>query len=207
MLRTPPSLAPGSSGAPGIRQVKCSIIKGLGLDFRSLLAGEPVVAGRLLVARGEVPPGTCLQGDLNPAVPGMHPSHRLAGRAAELQDEALDPLTRTLAGPFIAVAATSPSPSAPAALATATGGNAVAELAAVEEAVRRVAWGGDRRRGIARIELGGEHTGTAIVVHGEGRSVGLSVQGAAGAATGELAERLFERLRARGLDVTDLAVP
>jgi hypothetical protein len=82
----------------------------------------------------------------------------------------------------------------------------VAELSAIEEAVRRVAWGGDRRRGVARIELGGEHAGSAIVVHGEGQSVALSLHSVAGARTAELAERLLERLRARGLDVTGVDV-
>jgi hypothetical protein len=81
-----------------------------------------------------------------------------------------------------------------------------AEVAIVEEVVRRIAWGGDRRRGVARIELGGEHLGTAIVVEGEGRALTLSVELPPGARVTELPERLAERLRARGLEVTHVEV-
>lgn len=82
----------------------------------------------------------------------------------------------------------------------------LADLAAVEEVVRRVAWGGDRRSGVARIELGGAHLGTAIVVRGTGREVSLSIEVGRGSDVGELPARLLERLRARGLDVTELEV-
>jgi hypothetical protein len=80
------------------------------------------------------------------------------------------------------------------------------ELAAVEEAVQRVAWGGDRRAGVARIELGGAHLGTAIVVRGAGRSVALSIELGSGSDRSSLPERLVERLEARGLAVTSVEV-
>jgi hypothetical protein len=85
-------------------------------------------------------------------------------------------------------------------------GAGVAVLAGVEEAVRRIAWGGDRRRGVARIELGGEHLGTTVVVQGEGREVSLSIELAPGRDAGSLPERLAERLRARGLSLRDVDV-
>lgn len=185
---------------------KLSVFKRLGADFRSLLAHEPGVLGAVSRRPAGFAPGTHLGRDLDPSVPGLHPARRLGVAAAEAQEEALDPLTRSLAGTFIAVAPPGAAPvSLPGPVAT-PGGRAVSDFAAIEDAVRRVAWGGDRRRGVARIELGGEHEGTAIIVHGEGRSVGLSVHGAAGAATGELAERLLGRLRARGLEVSRVEV-
>jgi hypothetical protein len=79
-------------------------------------------------------------------------------------------------------------------------------VVALEEVVRRVAWGGDRRSGVARLELGGAHLGTAIVVRGAGREVALSIELARGSDAGTLPARLLERLRARGLEVTDVEV-
>ncbi len=95
----------------------------------------------------------------------------------------------------------------PATVAAAPAQNlGVNELVAFEEAVRRVAWGGDRRRGVARIELGGEYAGTSIVVRGEGRDVALRVEVARGCDARDLPARLVERLEARGLCVTELEV-
>jgi hypothetical protein len=77
---------------------------------------------------------------------------------------------------------------------------------AFEEAVRRVAWGGDRRRGVARIELGGKYAGTSIVVRGDGRDLAVRVEVARGSDAGDLPARLVERLEARGLRVIELEV-
>ena len=85
-------------------------------------------------------------------------------------------------------------------------GSGVAVLVGLEEAVRSIAWGGDRRRGVARIELGGEHLGTTLVVQGEGREVSLSIELAPGRDAGSLPERLTARLRARGLSLRDVEV-
>jgi hypothetical protein len=82
----------------------------------------------------------------------------------------------------------------------------VAEIAVLEEVVRRISWGGDRRSGVARIELGGAHQGTAILVRGAGREVALSIELGQGDDAGALPERLVARLRARGLAVTELEV-
>jgi hypothetical protein len=80
------------------------------------------------------------------------------------------------------------------------------ETALVQEVVRRVSWGGDRRRGVARIELDGAFSGTTVWVRGEGRSVELEVSFGPGLESDGLAERLLRRLQARGLDVTELEV-
>jgi hypothetical protein len=78
------------------------------------------------------------------------------------------------------------------------------ETRIVEEVVRRVAWGGDRRRGVARIELDGEYRGTTVWLESDGRTVELSVELAPGLDARALPERLLGRLRGRGLDVVEV---
>jgi hypothetical protein len=68
-----------------------------------------------------------------------------------------------------------------------------------------VLWGGDRRRGVARIELDGDFAGTTIWIRGEGRALELDVTLGPGLEGSGLTERLIGRLRARGLAVTELA--
>jgi hypothetical protein len=124
---------------------------------------------------------------------------------ATLLGELLDPLCRSLAasaGPaLLAPVGASPPASPSAQIAPSLG-----DLAVLEEVVRRVAWGGDRRSGVGRLELGGAHVGTAITVRGTGREVALSIELARGSEAGNLPARLVERLRARGLEVTEVEV-
>ena len=64
---------------------------------------------------------------------------------------------------------------------------------------RRVAWGGDRRKGSARIELSeGALAGATLVVHTEQRAVSVELELTAGAQGQGLQERIQERLEARG---------
>jgi hypothetical protein len=75
----------------------------------------------------------------------------------------------------------------------------------VAEVLRAVAWGGDRRRGAARLELGGSRFGgTSVVVHAEGREVTLELDGPRHSDAAELGARLKERLEKRGLVVRAL---
>ena len=68
---------------------------------------------------------------------------------------------------------------------------------------RRVAWGGDRRKGSARIELSeGALAGATLVVHTEQRSVSVELELPAGARGTGLEERLRERLEARGFSAS-----
>ena len=68
---------------------------------------------------------------------------------------------------------------------------------------RRVAWGGDRRKGSARIELSeGALAGATLVVHTEQRSVCVELELPAGARGSGLEERLRERLEARGFSAS-----
>jgi hypothetical protein len=66
---------------------------------------------------------------------------------------------------------------------------------------RRVAWGGDRRKGSARIELAvGPLAGSTLIVHAEQRSVTVELELAPGASlTGDWQQRILQRLNARGL--------
>jgi hypothetical protein len=115
----------------------------------------------------------------------------------------LDPLAMSLACVGGGPVATAEAVAAPAA-ATPVSGAFDVVLAA--EVLQRVAWGGDRRRGVARLELGGELAGAVVVVRGEGREVTLELTLPAGRSAGELPERLAARLAARGLVVRDLVV-
>jgi hypothetical protein len=80
------------------------------------------------------------------------------------------------------------------------------EPALVEQVVRRLVIGGDRRRGVARMDLDGEYAGTVVWVRGEGRAVELEVVLGPGLSENGLPERLLARLRARGLDVSSVEV-
>ena len=64
---------------------------------------------------------------------------------------------------------------------------------------RRVAWGGDRRKGSARIELSeGALAGATLIVHTEQRSVSVELELPAGVGAQGWEARLVERLEARG---------
>ena len=64
---------------------------------------------------------------------------------------------------------------------------------------RRVAWGGDRRKASARIELSeGALAGATLIVHTEQRSVSVELELPAGAGTQGWEARLQERLEGRG---------
>jgi len=79
--------------------------------------------------------------------------------------------------------------------------------ACVQDIVRQIAWGGDRRRGAARIELGaGRFAGASVLVEAEGNQVSLELRAPAGVDAALLGERLRERLEARGLVVRELSV-
>jgi hypothetical protein len=73
--------------------------------------------------------------------------------------------------------------------------------------VRRFAWGGDGRRTTARIEIGdGAWSGATIVVTAAAREVAVHVEVPTGLAAGAWCERLIERLRERGLELSELTI-
>lgn len=127
-----------------------------------------------------------------------HAKHRHPAPGAE---GALDPLTRSLATPGGLVF---PREATHRAEVRPVAPSDVVVARALEEVVRRVSWGGDRRRGVARIELGGAQAGTAIVVTGEGRDISVRIETRPGVELGALPGRLAERLRARGLSLVSV---
>lgn len=125
--------------------------------------------------------------------------------STEASESEIDPLELALTVPLAQVAAPQAGgglsgPDKPA------GPAASFETALVEHVVRRVVWGGDRRRGVARLELEGDYAGTTIWVRGEGRVLEVDITLGAGPESLALPARLLERLRARGLDVVELNV-
>jgi len=72
--------------------------------------------------------------------------------------------------------------------------------ALISALVRRVAWGGDRRRGSARIELSeGPLAGATLTVHTEAREVRVELDLPSGmAGAGDWSERIVRRLEERG---------
>ncbi len=74
----------------------------------------------------------------------------------------------------------------------------------VSDVVRSIAWGGNQRRGAARIELGGErYGGTRLVVEVDGDELRLRVDAPPGVDTDDLRARLAERFARRGLSLRD----
>lgn len=201
MVKPASSVAEAGLVAPRVGTDNPSNPKGLQGVFHALLARHALPSGassglwayeaQLLTQRGErgVTPGSS--------------SGRRPGAVAVQDDlgSALDPLNRSLALPGLTPTGLLHAPLAPP-------GTRVAgvDVAALEEAVRRVSWGGDARRGVARIELGGEYAGTAVVIRGEGRELSLRLELGRGADARGLTERLVARLTARGLRVTDVEI-
>jgi len=73
--------------------------------------------------------------------------------------------------------------------------------------VRKVAWGGDGRRGAARIELGaGELAGATILVESDNGALSVDVELPPGAAADVWRERLEKRFKGRGFDLVELNV-
>jgi hypothetical protein len=75
----------------------------------------------------------------------------------------------------------------------------VAEL--VERWVRRVAFGGDQRRGAVRLDIGqGRFTGAELVIVADGGRVSVDLSLPPAVADAELSARLRSRLEGRGYE-------
>jgi hypothetical protein len=97
---------------------------------------------------------------------------------------------------------------APVSPATATEEVASRARVSIEELlpqlVRRIAWGGDRRKGTVQMELGaGPHAGTTVTVHADHGRVRVEVDSAGGRGGDieALRSRIDARLKRRGLEV------
>jgi len=177
---------------------KQSLVQPLRDEFRLLM----------LAARGPVTPegSKCHWNSTEmhlPPAAGPEPGHRREAEAPGMDAEAtaqefIDPLELELSGAW--------SPVTQAADPIALGRSAPPgplEAVLACELVKRVQWGGDRRRGMARIELA---AGAVIVLGNEGREVTLDITLPPGDGADGLAERLSKRLEARGILVTAVTV-
>ena len=140
------------------------------------------------------------------------PASRCDGQAvpvsAELVEPEIDPLELALAPvPATGAASHTAGVTGLAAEQKGTAGASLAfETALIENVVKRVSFGGDRRRGVARLELDGDYAGTTLWVRGEGSTLELEVRLGVGLESSDLPERLLDRLRARGLEVSAVDV-
>lgn len=108
----------------------------------------------------------------------------------------IDPLARVIAHSTPATES-APSPTANPAFATDQ----------MWRAVRRLAWGGDRQRSVAYIELGaGELNGAALTLEARGDAISIVLDLPAGVSRADWAERLADRLARRGLEVRSVEV-
>ena len=77
----------------------------------------------------------------------------------------------------------------------------------LSETIRRIAWGGDRKQGTARVELGaGPYAGSALQVEAQGGALHIELTAPPGVDAASLAQRIEARLEERGLAVASLRV-
>lgn len=126
---------------------------------------------------------------------GLQGSEADPGRDEE-RSGALQPF---VLGPSISLPGPSPSLSAP----VPTG----APLIDPFSVLRSIAWGGDRRRGAARLELAGaHHAGTTVLIESDGGALSLSLEAPPGVDVHALADRLRARLERKGLTLQALEI-
>jgi hypothetical protein len=128
----------------------------------------------------------------------------LLGRCST-HDEASEPLARSLAqvaldaGSLGAVVEPQRSLAAPLIVPV--------HLSGMERLLKRVAWGGDGKRGVARIEFAaGALSGATLQIEANQGSLSLLLELPPGASSGEWVGRLRHRLRARGLRIDEFIV-
>lgn len=117
-------------------------------------------------------------------------------------DDPLDPTTRALAHLGQPLA---PAPALPAAGSAPTSAAPTPPSLEhlVPQVVRKIAWGGDKRKAAVRMELGGGLSGAVVVVHSDEGRLRVEVDGPAGEVD-RFRERIEARLRKKGLDVTEV---
>jgi hypothetical protein len=220
MVRTAPPASPASRDAQTPTNAQRSVAKSSGGEFRELLkalrhgarpgrpdagpvgaetraAADPQAAEVLSVRVGERDGqdrgGGSQDGEREPNGPLDD---------ASWSEAAVDPIYRALAqtGPRLPAAIEAATPAANAVL--------IPELEMLlSRLVKRAAWGGDGRKGTARLELGaGPLEGATLLVHAEDGELSIDLELPPGAATEEWRDRLLARLAARGLTVRELTV-
>ncbi len=109
--------------------------------------------------------------------------------------DVLDPMARTLAQPLVRGAEPAPAAAPPSPLSPPD------ELL-LDRLVKRLSWGGNGRRGSARIELGaGSLAGATLLVHADGSELTLEIEGADPRAAEEFTARISQRLGDKGFSL------
>jgi len=109
-----------------------------------------------------------------------------------------DPLVRVFAASPLA------QPTPDAAAARALPGMLAPELL---QLLRRVAWSGDRSRGVAYLEIGaGELAGATLTIESHSGQVSLALELPPGASSRDWEQRLSSRLERCGLNVASVVV-
>jgi hypothetical protein len=136
------------------------------------------------------------------------PAPKPSPRGAADDDDALSLLRQAARlAPPVPIAVGAPAAAAPVAAPVLDGAVRALLPELMASLVRRIAWGGDARRGSVRIELsGGALAGATLVVHAEGGRVQVELDTPPGADVSRWTERLALCLDARGIDVASLDV-
>jgi hypothetical protein len=214
--QNPAAKPPGSHGSvlAGLSARKPLKLEG-NFRFKELLgeARPPLTGERRPLGRPPEPAGDpALARSDEPCAPNPRPGAGdgdppPAGRELELAEHAPrpepgpDPIARLL----LQAAPRAPLPVEPAAPPPNAALPQLEQLLAA--LVRRAAWGGDGRKGAARLEIGaGALEGATLQVISEGGELSIDLVLPPGAPAADWEERLTERLRGRGLEVREISV-
>jgi hypothetical protein len=146
------------------------------------------------------------KGDMRmpPEPPANERPHVAPEPRKKIDDDPLDPATRHAAqlAPLLATSApAAPPPNAVEVRARASLDKVLPAL------VKRVAWSGDGRRGVVRLEFGaGSLAGGTLIVHADDGRLRVELTAPAGANPAEWKERITARLLRRGLSLDDVRV-
>ena len=206
------SAGPAEAAGPGRQVPEAKKKNGLERPFGELLKGAPSLGrgpggpeprrGEISKVRPPCPDAGCdpwralgRAGEAPPdAVEEKSPRGRHAGAHA---DELVEPLACSLAVPLSRVAPSISPAERPA--------DASLLAPVVAQLVRRLSWGGDGRRGVARIEVGaGSLAGATLLVTAEGGEVRVEVDLPPGGTAEAWANRLATALEARGVRVAGI---
>ena len=194
MIRAPTTIVVSGFNAGRLIQDNSFHFKQLGSVFGSVLHRQPPESLAPFIAASPVG-AVDLARDLD-----KRPTGQPGWVSVERDSPTVDPLELALSRPAGSPAA-SVAEFSPTAAGGRAGWDASVDAALVEQLVRRVVWGGDRRRGVARIDLDGPLSGTSICLRGEGGALEFELSLGPGVEGTALAERLLERLRARGIAI------
>lgn len=122
-----------------------------------------------------------------------------------MRDQEKSPLPSPF--PVGALAVFVPAGQTPAAQQTQSVQSVMSMEQLIPEMVRKIAWGGDRQRATARLELGrGALNGACVTVHSDHGSVRVELSGGDPHELDQFRERIERRLRERGIDLEDVRV-